>query len=143
MVNGTDGEGGRLAEAARRLGASDSTLRRKIKRGDLEARRVPSQHGPTWEVWLGVTEHVATSVATASPPANSGVLGDLIRELLAEVQRLTERAVRAEERLLALETATSRQSAQDGHQGGSVAGVAVDDLVRSSEPPRKAWWRFW
>jgi len=143
MVNGTDGEWVRLAEAARRLGASDSTLRRKIKRGDLEARRVPSQHGPTWEVWLGVTEHVATSVAVLPQPVDSGVLGDLVRELLAEVQRLTERAVRAEERLLALETAAPHQSAQEGQQGPSAAGVALDDVVGAVAAPRRAWWRFW
>jgi hypothetical protein len=116
MVNESDGEWVRLAEAAQRLGASDSTLRRRIKRGQLDARQVPTQHGPTWEVWLGVPEHVATSLVVSSPPADSSVLGDLVRELLAEVQRLTERAVCAEEQLRVLEVATALQGAPEGPQ---------------------------
>jgi len=36
------------------------------------------------------------------------------------------------------------ESAQEGQQTASVAGVAVeDDLVQPSAPRRKAWWRFW
>ena len=42
-----------LAEAAPILGVSVDTVRRRVKRGQLEARRVHTQHGPTWEVFLG------------------------------------------------------------------------------------------
>jgi len=35
------------------------------------------------------------------------------------------------------------ESAQEGHQTGSVAGVVSDDLVKPSASPRKSWWRFW
>ncbi len=48
-----------IAEAAPILGVSVDTVRRRVKRGQLEARQVHTQHGPTWEVCLGTvsTEH--------------------------------------------------------------------------------------
>jgi hypothetical protein len=41
-----------LGPASRRLDCSVDTLRRRIKSGDLEARKVPSRHGPSWQVRL-------------------------------------------------------------------------------------------
>ena len=43
-----------IAEAAPVLGVSVDTVRRRLKRGELEARQVHTQHGPTWEVCLGI-----------------------------------------------------------------------------------------
>jgi len=40
-------------------------------------------------------------------------------------------------------TPTSHQSAQEGQQTDSVAGVVSDDLAASVAAPRKVWWRFW
>jgi hypothetical protein len=42
-----------LAEAAERLGCSVDTLRRRIKRQEVEARQVPTKHGPAWQLRLG------------------------------------------------------------------------------------------
>jgi len=39
--------------------------------------------------------------------------------------------------------AAPHQSAQEGQQGASMAGVVSDDLERPQQAPRKAWWRFW
>src|SRR3712207_2953808 len=46
-------EGLTLADAAARLGVSTDTVRRRIKRGELSARQVPTKFGPAWEVLLG------------------------------------------------------------------------------------------
>ncbi len=54
-----------LAEAAPILGVSVDTVRRRLKRGEFEARQVRTQHGPTWEVCLG-------SLQGASAPAAEG-----------------------------------------------------------------------
>ena len=39
--------------------------------------------------------------------------------------------------------AHARESAQEGQERASVAGEALDDLMKPSAPTRKAWWRFW
>ena len=45
-----------IAEAAPLLGVSVDTVRRRVKRGQLESRQVRTQHGPTWEVCLGTLQ---------------------------------------------------------------------------------------
>ena len=41
-----------IAEAAKRLGLSADRVRRRLKAGEFEARRVDSRYGPTWEIRL-------------------------------------------------------------------------------------------
>jgi hypothetical protein len=41
-----------IAEAAKRLGLSPDRVRRRLKAGEFEARRVDSRYGPTWEIRL-------------------------------------------------------------------------------------------
>ena len=41
-----------LPDAARRLGLAPQTIRRKLKRGELESRQVPTRTGPAYQVRL-------------------------------------------------------------------------------------------
>jgi len=180
MISETAGAYYPLPQAAKLLGVSVVTLRRRIKRGQLDARQVSTQHGMAWEVWVdeplrlitqdqggpgGQGDYAQSSAQGHHPSSAQGGLPDQTVLILTRLlQRATDErdAVLAENRQLATElnearatiralqspaqpseTATPHQSAQEGQQGGSVAGVVSDDLVRPSAPPRKAWWRFW
>ena len=54
-----------VAEAAPMLGVSIDTVRRRLKRGELQARLVHTQHGPTWEVCLGIMQGDAPTGGSA------------------------------------------------------------------------------
>ena len=56
-----------LAEAAGLLGVSVDTVYRRLRKGALEARQVPTQHGPAWMVRLGETPTVMPTVGSAAP----------------------------------------------------------------------------
>jgi len=62
-----------LAEAAPILGVSVDTVRRRVKRGQLEARQVHTQHGPTWEVFIG--SRPPDAQADAYAPAEGAAQG--------------------------------------------------------------------
>jgi hypothetical protein len=60
-----------LHEAAAALGISVDTVRRRLKRGEMDGRQVPTKFGPSWEVRLGVTATYASAPRSMHPPAAS------------------------------------------------------------------------
>ena len=64
-----------LAEAAPILGVSVDTVRRRLKRGELEARQVHTQHGPTWEVCVGMASTEPQDAAQGSVNGAQGHAG--------------------------------------------------------------------
>jgi hypothetical protein len=83
-----------LAEAAPVLGVSVDTVRRRLKRGQIEGRQVHTQHGPTWEVSLGniSTEHreAAQGSANGAQGAAGGDAAPAVIQLVALVDRLQQ-----------------------------------------------------
>ena len=80
------GEWAGLGDASQRLGIPLDTLRRKAKRGDVTARRVPTPQGHRWEVWLA-DDQAPTEPASsrlADPPASQELAG-----LVAVLDRVT------------------------------------------------------
>jgi hypothetical protein len=73
----------RLREAALRLGVSTDTLRRRLKRGEMEGHLVPSRHGPAYEVLVAVPEALVV--------ASQAGMSDLVARLHAELLALAER----------------------------------------------------
>jgi hypothetical protein len=63
-----------LAEAAERLGCSVDTLRRRIKRREVDARQVTTKHGPAWQLRLGPrgVQTVGTTVGATGGTAAQG-----------------------------------------------------------------------
>jgi excisionase family DNA binding protein len=61
-----------LAEAAPVLGVSVDTVRRRLKRGEIEARQVHTQHGPTWEVCLALLWRLPEFHPTLASSRRSG-----------------------------------------------------------------------
>ncbi len=62
-----------IADTAKRLGISIDTVRRRIRSGELRARKVKSPHGDSWLVELP-DEVLAVAEASAANPAIDGLL---------------------------------------------------------------------
>lgn len=130
-------------EAAGRLGVSEKTVRRRAKRGTLEARQVPTRFGPMWQV----------RPPTVSPPSNTGGVlegappaAELVRwlrdlqeenrNLAGQVGYLQAQLQERDTRLLALTAGSTPETRTEDHQAASRAEV-------DSEHPRRPWWMVW
>lgn len=67
MLAAVDGEYVKLADAATRLGISVDTIRRRIKRGELDAVQMPARSGAAWYIWFDGPQAEA---ASAPEPSN-------------------------------------------------------------------------
>ena len=138
-----------LAEAARMLGISEKTARRRARAGQLEARQVPTQHGPTWQVRLpnGVPTVDRVDSGGTQPDRTASMLelvrmvGDLQAKAeaaamwQARAELLAERLAAAESRILALTAPPSSVEAPG-------APESPDPTMESSAPWWRAWWRW-
>jgi hypothetical protein len=133
-----------LAEAAHQLGISEKTARRRAKAGQLEARQVPTQHGPTWQVRL--PNGVPTDGRVDSGGTQAATLLELVRlvgELQAKAETaamwqgraetLAERLALAESRLAALQ---APQQAQNTTVDASGSAQTPDPSSGGSHPRR-------
>ena len=64
-----------ITEAAPIIGVSTDTVRRRVKRGQLESRQVRTQHGPTWEICIGDVLEESVPVAEGTQGAAYGAEG--------------------------------------------------------------------
>lgn len=125
-----------LAAASRRLGIPIDTLRRKVKRGDLTARQVPTRQGHRWEVWLVDDQSPAEDPATAAsqePAERDALILELTRrneQLAGQVGFLQAQLQGAQERIALLEAPVQTISTE------------LEEKAPESAPPRR-WWRFW
>jgi hypothetical protein len=88
------GQWASLGQAAFYLGLSVDTLRRRVKSGALESRKVPTRHGPTWQVRLDESSGRAAARADVALPVNSVTTADLVlltREFHQQLLTLAER----------------------------------------------------
>lgn len=128
-----------LRAAADRLGISEKTARRRVKRGDLQGRQVSTQHGQAWEVWVAQRVPTAGRVdAEGTPPVQGPELLEALRLIERQQQTIMELSGRvgylqaelgqARERILALEAPKVDQ-------------VTANDAEAVSEAPERPWWR--
>ena len=102
-----------LAEAASALGVSVITVRRALKRGELEAKQVTTPHGPTWLVWLDHLPQGVTTPDEADADPGDPTMLEMIRlvsrleesnrKLAAQVGHLQAKLTQAQERVRVLE----------------------------------------
>jgi hypothetical protein len=144
-----------LAAAARQLGISVDTARRRIKKGQWPAgatRQRSTAQGFTWEVDLGALRIPAADPGStpaeapptrAHPAAEAGHLAALLREAQAEALRRAEAAAmwqaRAEMLAGQLEQAQTELRALKAPDAGPPAAAPP---APEQEPPKR-WWRFW
>ena len=158
MQDGTAGDGWvTLAEAATLLGLSVDTVRRRVKRGELEARMVPTERGAAYRVRLPSALDTAPTVGSPEPMvgsapmqaasgAEASELAALVRDLQAELLRRTEaaalwqgRALMLEARVRALE-APAPQDAQEGTQEPNLGAQSREPTTEPADPPAEPPW---
>jgi len=106
-----------VGEAARRLGVSTDTIRRRIGKGELLAHREPTPQGFRWEIELGPDDQPLNS--------HEGNTGALVTILQAQVQAQAE------------ELDARRREVQELHVLLQTAQAAL------GAPERRPWWRLW
>jgi len=106
-----------VGEAARRLGVSTDTIRRRISKGELLAHREPTPQGYRWEIELQPNDQ----------PLNGqdSNLEILVTTLQAQVQAQGE------------ELDARRREVQELHVLLQTAQNAL------TAPERRPWWRLW
>jgi hypothetical protein len=134
-----------LPEAARELGVSVDTVRRRLKRGELRGERRSIPQGFVWWVCL---DSSAVQAEVGSTPrrailAEVSELGKLVRELQAENRNLAGQIgfyqaqhQQMQEKILMLEAPKAPESAPEGQE---VALVQEEGNRADSIP----WWRLW
>ena len=132
-----------IADAAQRLGISDHTVRRRIKAGELPARR--DHTGRLW-VTLADADTTAPASSATAPRAPDSAPDDqssaVYRELVASLQRQIETQ--------ALELDARRREVQELHvllqqaQRALPAAPAqqIDREEAQIEQPRRRWWQW-
>jgi hypothetical protein len=132
-----------IAEAARRLGVSIDTARRRLKRGQLVGREVPTPQGHRWDVWLnglGSTAQ-ATAYARGAPPTQDAQpphrqeapeLAQLVRELQQQNLELAGRVGFYQAQL-----EQSRETIK------ALQAPRVDPESEPASPLRRLWRAFW
>jgi len=103
-----------VGEAARRLGVSVDTIRRRIGKGELTAHQKATPQGFRWEVELELTDQ----------PLNGHDSNILVTTLQAQVQAQAE------------ELDARRREVSELHQL-----LAQQTALNSGQ--RRPWWRWW
>jgi AraC-like DNA-binding protein len=136
--NGRSGAWVSLKDAARQLGLSDKTIRRRVKAGTLQGRQAPTPHGPAWQVWVdtaGTLDGEGTrSVRGPELLEALRLVRDqqqTIMELSGRVGYLQAELTQARERILILEAPKTEPADME-------PTAAVET---ASEPSTRRWWR--
>jgi AraC-like DNA-binding protein len=139
--NGRSGVWVSLKDAARQLGLSDKTIRRRVKAGTLQGRQAATPRGPAWEVWV---DTAGTLDGEGTRPVQGPELLEAlhlierqqatIMELSGRVGYLQAELTQARERILALEAPKVEPV--------DVEPTAADE--GDSGPATRRWWhRVW
>ena len=117
-----------IAEAAKCLGKSTDSIRRRIAKGELKARKVPSPHG---EIYLIELSDSATATSTVSEDkADNPIAVEAMRKTISILETELEARRREVQELHVL-----LQQAQKQLPLGKSEGT-------SKEAPKKvSWWR--
>lgn len=121
-----------LAEAARVLGVSIDVLRKRCRRGEVDARQVQRPQGIAWEVWLTDAEleagpdvaDVAAAELARRPPA---------LELAAALEPLAQLANR-----LADESARAARAEAER----DALAARIRELELAAAPSGRRWWHL-
>jgi hypothetical protein len=126
----------KLADAARHLGLSEKTVRRRLKDGGLQGRQVATVHGPTWEVWVD-------TAGTLDGQGTQTVKGDAVLELVRLVDRLQRENLELGGRIgwLQAENQRLQETVLMLEAGPTVESEQASNETTVSDAPRVSWWR--
>jgi excisionase family DNA binding protein len=142
-----------LVQAAERLAVSIYTVRRQIKRGELEAQQVATRHGLTWLVRLSELPGDLPTVSSDPEQRGQGVdalellrmldqRDQTIMELAGRVGYLQAELSQARETIRALEA--PRAGVESTDTASPAEPLSADMRANGAEPerPRGPWGRF-
>jgi predicted site-specific integrase-resolvase len=116
-----------IAEAAQRLGVSQDTVHRRLKKGQLTGRQQTTPQGFTWLIEMPVETCNVENGAPADTPADAPVsAGELQR--LEQIIELLQNQVEAKD-----------QQIKELHILLQQAQAALP----APREDRRSWWRFW
>ncbi len=154
-------------EAAERLGVSEATIRRRIRRGELHAIKHPLPSGYEWRVVLGNHPAVMLDESAVTPDdqppvtipdqgvvttAESAVTGDHPAVMPPDMMRLVERLytenVQLAGRIGWLESQLQQAQEQvklltDTQHAPAQPAPEPEPTPQPAEPKRVPWWRKW
>jgi hypothetical protein len=126
-----------IPEAARRLGLSIVTVRRRIKQGTLEAELQPGRRGPEYRVRL-LSETPLSSPEPEQDAAQEQPLARVMTMLIQRQTGLLERIRELEEARLAEGKAAAAWQAKAEQLERRLVEVQA-----ALDQARRPWWRFW
>src|SRR4051794_21073523 len=97
-----------LTDAGKLLGVSVDTVRRRLRQGQLESRKVPTRHGPAWQVNLHGVERQQYSEVGSADPTSSAELVALVGQLFERITDLSQQVGYLRARVELAEAAISR-----------------------------------
>lgn len=128
------GEWLNLQDAAAQLGLAVDTVRRRIKRGELQGRKAPTQQGYRWEVYLDAAYADVQAEAKPPTPRLDADRDGLIRDLTGQIATLSGQVGFLQAKL---------QQAQE--EVRLLRAPEVPSVVEQPPEiaPQRPWWRFW
>jgi hypothetical protein len=119
-----------LSEAARLLGISESTARRRLRNGELPGRQVPTKQGFVWMV-----EVDDALVADDPDPGELAALRSLVASLNEQLALLKSQVVAQQEQLVAKDTQIGQLHV--------LLQQAQAALPAPKENPYPWWYKLW
>jgi hypothetical protein len=113
-----------LAEAARRLGVSSSTVRRLVKAAKLAGRTVPTKQGFAYRVWLPDAPAPAPQPVKKRRPPYGAQARNAVAEALAPLVERME-ALTREVQQLRMDLAALRNPPKPPHMGHAILPPTV------------------
>lgn len=123
------GEWVTIAEAAKRLGVSVDTVRRRVKDGSLTSQQVQRPQGYTWQIFLADAQQ-----SDAPTQQSLGELVSLVRDLQKENRDLAGQLGYLQAQL---------QAAQEEVRMLRAPEVPLVVEQAPENPARRVWWAFW
>jgi excisionase family DNA binding protein len=159
MQDAQQDQGLTIAEAAAQLGVSSDTVRRRIRRGDLNAVQVHTPNGPAWRVLLGTLPSAMPTLdgthSSAAMHIEAPLLAQLLADAQAELVRKAEAAAmwqaRAEFLASQLEQAqlalaapkADRPEIAPGRDSDASTGEPTQTSSEHRDGRPRPWWRVW
>jgi hypothetical protein len=118
-----------LGQAAQLLECSIDTVRRRLKRGELEQRQQPGPHGPTWYVRLPVAKGMPTQAADGM----HGDAAEAAQGVTAPISGLVELLERTQAELVRKAEAAAMWQARAELLHGQLSGL--EEQLRALQAP--------
>jgi len=131
-----------MAEAARRSGVTVETIKRRVRRGELNGHQHPRPQGFTWLIEMPEETDDPDSTPSMTPLDTPSTNGEVRRleDIVCLLQKELD-SVRTEAQQQ-LQTATQQLEAKD-KQIGELHVLLQQAALPAPKENHRAWWRFW